>query len=53
MMLTAVSPDEILETAVDVGIDDYLAKPFSNAVLVAHLRAMLRRSGWQSGKGGN
>jgi DNA-binding response OmpR family regulator len=50
MMLTAVSPEDLLEAAVAVGADDYLAKPFSNAVLVAHLRAMLRRSGWQSGK---
>ncbi len=48
MMLTGVSPDEMLETAVAVGADDYLAKPFSNRVLVAHLNAMLRRSEWQS-----
>ena len=51
MMLTTVSPDEMLETAVAVGADDYFAKPFSNPVLVAHLKAMLRRSRWQSGKG--
>ena len=51
MMLTAVSPDEMLETAVAVGADDYLAKPFSNPVLVAHLNAMLRRSRWRSGEG--
>lgn len=51
MMLTAVSPDEMLETAVSVGADDYLAKPFSNQVLVAHLNAILRRSRWQSGNG--
>ena len=53
MMLTGVSPDEMLETAVAVGVDDYLAKPFSNRVLVAHLNAMLRRSEWQSRKGGD
>ena len=48
LMLTGVPPDELLESAVDVGADDYVAKPFSNAVLVAHLRAMLRRVAWRS-----
>ena len=51
MMLTGASPDEMLETALEIGADDYFAKPFSNPVLVAHLNAMLRRSRWLSGKG--
>ena len=30
-------------TALDTGADDYLTKPFSYAVLLAHLRALVRR----------
>jgi DNA-binding response OmpR family regulator len=33
--------DEV--AALDTGADDFLAKPFSYAVLLAHLRALLRR----------
>ena len=52
VMLTAIPPDDILETAVDTGADDYVAKPFSGAVLLAHLKAILRRSRWQAGEQG-
>jgi DNA-binding response OmpR family regulator len=43
LMLTA-KDDELDEVhALDRGADDYLTKPFSHAVLVARLRALLRR----------
>jgi DNA-binding response OmpR family regulator len=48
VMLTRVPPEDLLETAVDVGADDYISKPFSYAVLVAHLKAILRRVHWQN-----
>ena len=43
LMLTAKAGvwDEV--EGLDTGADDYLAKPFSHAVLVARLRALLRR----------
>ncbi len=45
LILTALD-DELDQTeALDTGADDYLAKPFSFPVLVARLRALLRRAG--------
>ncbi len=44
-MLTAKDGDLDEAEALDTGADDYLAKPFSFAVLVARLRALLRRAG--------
>jgi len=43
LMLTARDADADVTTALDLGADDYLTKPFSFAVLVARLRALLRR----------
>jgi two-component system, OmpR family, response regulator len=43
LMLTAKDGDWDQIEALDTGADDYLTKPFSNAVLVARLRALLRR----------
>ena len=37
-------PDDIVR-GLDVGADDYLAKPFVNAVLKARVRALVRRGG--------
>ncbi len=43
IMLTA-KDGELDETeALDTGADDYITKPFSHLVLVAHLRALMRR----------
>ncbi len=43
LMLTAAA-DELDETeGLDTGADDYITKPFSHLVLVARLRALLRR----------
>ena len=43
LMLTARSLPEEEARALDAGADDFLAKPFSYLVLVARLRALLRR----------
>jgi two-component system OmpR family response regulator len=45
LMLTAKSGDHDLAEALDTGADDYLSKPFSFVVLIARLRALLRRGG--------
>lgn len=43
LMLTAKDGDLDEAEALDTGADGYLTKPFSYVVLVAHLRALLRR----------
>lgn len=43
MMLSAKDGEYDLADAFDLGADDYLIKPFSFVVLVARLRALLRR----------
>ena len=45
LMLTALDGIEERITGLDVGADDYLAKPFAFRELLARLRALLRRSG--------
>ena len=48
IMLTALGGDDLVQTALETGADDYVTKPFSNAVLVARIRAALRRQCWQT-----
>jgi DNA-binding response OmpR family regulator len=43
LMLTAKDGEHDEAEALDTGADDYLTKPFSFVVLLAHLRALLRR----------
>ncbi|MEU0966033.1 response regulator transcription factor [Streptomyces sp. NPDC005917] len=43
LMLTAKDGEYDEADALDLGADDYLSKPFSYVVLVAHLRALMRR----------
>ena len=45
LMLTARSDHDDVARALDLGADDYLAKPFSYVVLLARIRALLRRGG--------
>jgi len=45
LMLTAKDGEFDHAEALDTGADDFLAKPFSYVVLVAHLRALMRRGG--------
>jgi len=44
LMLTAKSGAAVEASALDAGADDFLSKPFSYVVLVARLRALIRRS---------
>jgi len=44
LMLTAKDGDHDHAEALDTGADDFLAKPVSYLVLVAHLRALIRRA---------
>lgn len=48
LVLTAKDGDLDEAEALDTGADDYLTKPFSYPVLVAHLRALLRRTTGQN-----
>jgi two-component system OmpR family response regulator len=48
LVLTAKDGDLDETEALDTGADDYLTKPFSFPVLVAHLRALLRRTNGRS-----
>lgn len=45
LMLTAKDGDYDQTDAFDLGADDYLTKPFRLAILVARLRAIIRRGG--------
>ncbi len=44
LMLTAKDGEYDEAEALDTGADDYLTKPFSFVVLVARMRALLRRA---------
>ncbi|MCW2990055.1 MAG: two component transcriptional regulator, winged helix family [Solirubrobacterales bacterium] len=47
LMLTARTDVGDRVAGLEAGADDYLAKPFALDELLARLRALLRRSGWQ------
>jgi DNA-binding response OmpR family regulator len=49
LMLTAKNGEYDLAEALDTGADDFLSKPFSYVVLVARLRALIRRGGANQG----
>jgi two-component system phosphate regulon response regulator PhoB len=44
IILTAKSEESDIITGLEVGADDYIAKPFSPKILTARIRAVLRRS---------
>lgn len=43
LVLSARDNDQSKVTALDLGADDYLSKPFSSSELIARIRALLRR----------
>jgi DNA-binding response OmpR family regulator len=45
LMLTARSEESDVVKALGIGADDYLSKPFSPKILIARVRALLRRAG--------
>jgi two-component system, OmpR family, KDP operon response regulator KdpE len=48
IVLTALGEERDKITAFDLGADDYLTKPFGVGELLARLKAVLRRSRWES-----
>jgi DNA-binding response OmpR family regulator len=48
MMLTVRGEESDLVKALEIGADDYLAKPFSPRTLLARVRALLRRAGMET-----
>jgi two-component system response regulator MprA len=47
LMLTARAEVRDRVTGLEAGADDYLVKPFAREELIARLRALLRRTGWE------
>ena len=47
LMLTARTEVSERVAGLEAGADDYLAKPFARQELIARLRALLRRTGWE------
>jgi DNA-binding response OmpR family regulator len=48
IFLSSKNGDSDRVTALELGADDYVAKPFNPRELAARISAILRRSGWQS-----
>jgi two-component system, OmpR family, alkaline phosphatase synthesis response regulator PhoP len=53
LMLTAKSLPQDVVHGLEAGADDYLAKPFDLAVLLARVRGLLRRRDWARGDTGD
>ncbi len=53
VMLTAKAEDVDIVTGLEVGADDYVTKPFGTRVLIARIRAVLRRKGRQPSSRGH
>jgi two-component system phosphate regulon response regulator PhoB len=51
IMVTARTEDQDAVRALDIGADDYIAKPFAMEHVIARIRALLRRSGRVASKG--
>jgi DNA-binding response OmpR family regulator len=51
LMLSARDQERDLLQALDAGADAYMVKPFSPRALIAHIRALLRRSSLSEAKG--
>ena len=44
LILSAINDPSIVASALDTGADDFLVKPVSSSVLVAHIRKMVRQT---------
>ncbi|HJE25614.1 MAG TPA: response regulator transcription factor [Methylorubrum populi] len=53
VMLTAKDEDIDRVLGLEMGADDYVSKPFNPRVLLARIRAVLRRAGGSGGQGGD
>ncbi len=53
VMLTARGDEVDKLVGLQIGADDYITKPFSPRELAARIKAVLRRSGWQSNLDGD
>jgi two-component system KDP operon response regulator KdpE len=45
LILSALDDPGVIASVLDAGADDYLVKPVSSAVLIAHLNKLARRTG--------
>jgi len=45
VVLSALDDPAMIASALDAGADDYLVKPVSSSILVAHLNRLIRRTG--------
>lgn len=45
IIVSAIGAKDKVVQALDIGVDDYLTKPFFNAEVIARIRAVLRRAG--------
>jgi DNA-binding response OmpR family regulator len=45
VILSALDDPALIASALDAGADDYLVKPVSSSILVAHLNRLIRRTG--------
>ena len=45
IILSALNDPDMIARALDAGADDYLVKPISSNVLVAHINRLIRRTG--------
>ena len=45
VILSALDDPAMIAAALDAGADDYLVKPVSSSILVAHLNRLIRRTG--------
>lgn len=49
VILSALDDPAMIASALDAGADDYLVKPISSNILVAHLNRLIRRTGSLNG----
>ncbi len=49
IILSALDDPAMIASALDAGADDYLVKPISSNILVAHLNRLIRRTGSLNG----